>query len=98
MDLPSWEIVELSLDLFPVPCHKMDGLKVLIFTGLNSSNFCIKELVFWFDGVYMVSLGSKLWSQLKVRHCYDVGLLPLPVINSNWMGSNAKLCVTKAAS
>lgn len=46
----------------------------------------------------MVSLGSKLWSQLKVRHCYDVGLLPLPVINSNWMGSNAKLCVTKAAS
>lgn len=53
MDLPSWEIVELSLDLFPVPCHKMDGLKVLIFTGLNSSNFCIKELVFWFDGVYL---------------------------------------------
>lgn len=46
----------------------------------------------------MMSLGSNLWSQLKVRHCYNAGLLPLPVINSNWMRSNAKLCVTKACS
>lgn len=45
-----------------------------------------------------MSLGSKLRSQLKVRHCYNAGLLPLPVINSNWTGSSAKLCVTKASS
>lgn len=46
----------------------------------------------------MMSSGAKLRSQLKVRHGYDAGLLPLPVINSNWMRSNAKLCVTKACS
>lgn len=46
----------------------------------------------------MMSLGPKLWIQLKVRHRYNAGLLPLPVINSNWMGSNVKLCMTKACS
>lgn len=43
-----------------------------------------------------MSLGPE--SQLKVGHCCKTGFLPFPHINSNWMGSNSKLCVSKAFS
>lgn len=45
-----------------------------------------------------MSLGSELESQPKVGLCFNMGCLPLPLINSNWMGSNAKLCVSRACS
>lgn len=45
-----------------------------------------------------MSLGSELQSQLKVGLCCDTSCLPLPLINSNWKASNAKLCVSKTCS
>lgn len=45
-----------------------------------------------------MSLGSERKSQLKEGLCCDMGHLPRPLINSNWLGSNVKLCVSKACS
>lgn len=51
------------------------------------------ELNKYHDVLWVQTLG-----QLKVRHCYNAGLLPLPVINFSWMVFNVKLCITKACS